>query len=120
MTMNEMKRVFSDNLVSLLKTKGWSQAELGRRTSLARHHINSYIQRKHFPSFESFVQISKVLNCSPDALCPGIFAATPELPLVMRQVDDVGGFYLRVARVVDNKTAFAIADLLNQYDNNKS
>lgn len=69
---------FTRALNSLLLKKGWNQAELARRATMAaapgvrlnRQRINSYMKRGHLPSQLALEAIAKALGVATSSLVP--------------------------------------------------
>lgn len=64
MTMDECNKEFGTRLMQLMKRKGVTQSELGRRTGLRQNQISNYINAKNSPSFWIVDKIAKALDCS--------------------------------------------------------
>ena len=57
------------NLKAIRKSKGISQAELGRKTGICRQNICEYEKGRSGGTIESALRIAKALNVSLDELC---------------------------------------------------
>ena len=68
MTEQEWLDIFGENLLDLMREKGYSQKDLACDTELAESTISSYVNKRKMPSVRALIAISYVLDISLDEL----------------------------------------------------
>ena len=63
MTEVEWMGIFSDNLLSLMQERGYSQGDLADESGLDRTTINRYLNKQCIPQVKAIVNLSYVLDC---------------------------------------------------------
>lgn len=111
------KQEFSRRLYSSMLGKGWTQAELARRSQIDRSVISGYILGRNMPSPLKLKQLCKALDMTEQALLPNyienaIDKDTPALDF-KASTSVPGKSWLRVNRLVDNATALKVAELIH-------
>lgn len=68
MTESEWKDIFGDNLMSILKEKGWTQSMLSSYTDISKSMINDYINKKRVPTLFAAIKIADALSIGLEEL----------------------------------------------------
>lgn len=68
MSENEWLDIFAENLLELMKEKGYNQINLAESTNLSKGTISSYINKRKVPGIRALVNIAYELNISFDDL----------------------------------------------------
>jgi transcriptional regulator with XRE-family HTH domain len=68
MTQSEWKDIFGDNLISILRQKGISQARLSRDSGVSTGMISDYINKRSVPGLFAAINIAYALDMSIDEL----------------------------------------------------
>lgn len=68
------KEEFGRHLYRLMIAKGWSQADLARRSGLTKDSISTYIRGKVFPTPNSVNKLSKVFGLPMEQIMPNHIA----------------------------------------------
>lgn len=68
MSENEWLDIFAENLLELMKEKGYNQIDLAESTNLSKGTISSYINKRKVPGIRALVNIAYELNISFDDL----------------------------------------------------
>ena len=58
----------ADRIKALRESRGWTQAERGRRVNMTRNGINSWEQGLSMPSPQSLVDLARLFSVSTDYL----------------------------------------------------
>jgi transcriptional regulator with XRE-family HTH domain len=77
--LQDAKDRFAARVWNLTVSKGWTQAELGRRAGLGRDVINSYVNARSLPTVESAKKLAQAFGVTVNHLYPGAeedFSAT--------------------------------------------
>ncbi|NCC60434.1 MAG: XRE family transcriptional regulator [Verrucomicrobiae bacterium] len=85
----------AENILALLKQRGFKQADLSERTGYSRQRINSYVRAVKRPSPEALMRLADVLNCLPEEIDESftviprelqqLVASWPHLPIRIRR-----------------------------------
>ena len=62
MTQTEWRRIFSNNLVDILREKGMSQAQLARDSGLSVSRISDYINMNATPTIFAIINMAYALD----------------------------------------------------------
>ncbi len=111
------KELFARRLYRLMMSKGWNQAELGRRADLGRDVINKYINARALPTPESVQKLAIALGIPTIRLYPGgdetgLEATQAEIPPVSMKVTGNGKALLQVNMEMDQNLAIQILGML--------
>ena len=68
MTQTEWKNIFGENLDSLLRERGMSQAQLARDSGVSTAMISEYINKRSIPGLTAAINIAYALDISIDEL----------------------------------------------------
>jgi len=124
---------FGRRLQARMIELGWNQTELSRRVtaslpkpsegqvqgrSVGRDRISSYIRGKYLPRPDALEAIAKTLKCKPSDLLPpaGVPSVVKEAPIAEFKLLDGQRYGIRLNRVVSQRTATAIMNLLSEED----
>jgi len=116
---------FARRLQAALSERGWTQAELARRTApllkhsrLGRDNISKYVRGKVLPLPPSLEAMAKVLEMKPSELLPARAApaAGAEYPPLSAQDVGEGRVWLSVNRTVTWRTGLEILRILHEED----
>ena len=124
---------FGRRLQARMIQQGWNQTELARRVTallpkpsdgqvqgraVGRDRISSYIRGKYLPRPEALESIAKALKCKPSDLLPAekvpSIIVRDDSPLSDFKMLPDGRYYIRLNRVVSQRTATAIMTLLSE------
>lgn len=118
-----VKEEFAKRLYSAILAKGWTQAELGRRSGLARDPIAKYVRGDNLPSPPALQAIADALGVKAEELLPSIaeimqggMASVASLPAFEFTEVSPGRVRLRVNKVVQLSTAMKIGQLITDDD----
>lgn len=114
------KEEFGRRVYRAMLGKGWTQAELARRSGIARDSISNYVRGNTLPTHESLLRLAEALDMNPTDLLPNIIEGairedTPSLELKVSS-GDPGKSWLKVNRLVRTGTAAKIITLLEADD----
>ena len=70
MSMPNDRRVFRDRLVSKMKEKKMTGAELARKAKLSKDAISTYTTMRSLPTPKTLQRLADVLGCKPNDLIP--------------------------------------------------
>lgn len=68
MTQTEWRRIFSNNLVDILREKGMSQAQLARDSGLSVSRISDYINTNATPTIFAIINMAYALDLDVNEL----------------------------------------------------
>ena len=68
MTQTEWRRIFSNNLVDILREKGMSQAQLARDSGLSVSRISDYINTNATPTIFAIINMAYALDIDVNEL----------------------------------------------------
>jgi transcriptional regulator with XRE-family HTH domain len=68
MTQTEWRRIFSNNLVDILREKGMSQAQLARDSGLSVSRISDYINMNATPTVFAIINMAYALDLDVNEL----------------------------------------------------
>ena len=68
MTQTEWRRIFSNNLVDILREKGMSQAQLARDSGLSVSRISDYINMNATPTIFAIINMAYALDLDVNEL----------------------------------------------------
>ena len=68
MTESEWLDTFSDNLVQLIRDRGYTQGDLAEDTGLSEAAISSYINKRRMPKITALFNLAMVLDCELEDL----------------------------------------------------
>lgn len=68
MTDPKLRRNIAINVQAHLQTRGWSQAELAKRTGESAARISLMVRGKKLPTVEMLLKVAKVFDTTVDAL----------------------------------------------------
>ena len=63
-----MARLFTNRLSQLLAARGWSDAELARRASLSRAHVNRIKNRRVRPTLRDALLLERALGVTVESI----------------------------------------------------
>lgn len=114
------KEEFARRLHTLMREKGWRQADFSRASGLTRNSISVYLRGDSLPSKESLKLLAKALDVEPDHLLPNyresaIDRDNPQLELRVSPTDPKSA-WLRINRLVSTSLAIKIMGLLEAED----
>jgi transcriptional regulator with XRE-family HTH domain len=119
-TRAEQLAEFSARIRRLTADKGWTQAELARRSNTGRESISRYFAGKMLPDNTTLYRIVDALMCKPEDLWPWFKTgnANPDMPEfeIRAIVGDPHRTWLRINRPVRNLTAAKIHVLISEDD----
>lgn len=112
------KQEFGRRVYRLMMQKGWNQSELARQSGLPRDAISTYVRGQSFPTPKNLQKLAEALDSTPADLLPNYLesAIDEDFPSFEMKTSPSapGTSWLRVNRLVEFKTAMAIAQLLMQ------
>src|SRR3954466_6629755 len=93
-----LKRVFRARVLRLLAERGWTQAELGRRSQLPRDFISTYLRDppRSMPTNLNAMKIARALGVKTSDLIPEMGDVTDVLAPVETIGSDEGGTRVRI------------------------
>lgn len=114
------KEEFGRRLETLMREKGWRQAELARRSGLMRNAISVYLRGDSLPNPESLDKLAHALGVEPDKLLPNYLENTidrnhPELEFRVSPADPKTA-WIRINRALPTALAIKIMDLIAAND----
>lgn len=114
------KDEFARRLHSLMREKGWRQADFARASGLTRNSISVYLRGDSLPSPSSLKALAKALDVDPDHLLPNYreSAIDRDNPQIEFRVspNDPKSAWLRINRLVSTALAIKIMALLQDED----
>jgi len=80
---------FGDNLIRILKKKGWSQAELARRTGRSRTAISDVISGQRAIGRDLALDIAEAFDMPPDEMfrLAGLLPPKPDADQTLDRID---------------------------------
>ncbi|SEP26831.1 Helix-turn-helix [Rhodopseudomonas pseudopalustris] len=114
------KDEFARRLLTLMRRKGWRQAEFARQAGLARNAISVYLRGSSLPNPESLQKLAKALGVKPEELLPNYQEAAierdhPELELRVSPGDSKTA-WIRINRAMPTTLAIKIMGLIEAHD----
>lgn len=114
------KEEFARRLNTLMREKGWRQADFARASGLTRNSISVYLRGDSLPSPDSLRALAKALEVDPDHLLPNYkeSAIDRDNPQIEFRVSpsDPKSAWLRINRLVSTSLAIKIMGLLEAED----
>ena len=92
-------------IAALRKSRGWSQAELGRRLQISPSAVGMYEQGRREPSLELLVEMTKVFDVTADFLLTGSVRAEKDSLRVSEAVENCR---MQMAQRLKNRGASAL------------
>lgn len=119
----QAKQTLARKIHRAILDKGWTPAELARRSGLSRDNISTYMRASSLPSGDSLTKLARALGMEPDELLPNrpdVTYSDPDSPtLELTQTPShPGKAWLRVNQLVSMSTATKIAELLQNESSN--
>ena len=68
MTESEWLDIFSNNLIELIRDRGYTQADLAEDTGLSEATISAYINKRRIPKVTTLLNLALVLDCELEDL----------------------------------------------------
>lgn len=68
MTETDWLDIFSNNLIELIRERGYTQSELAEVTGLSEATISSYINKRRIPKVPALLNLALVLDCELEDL----------------------------------------------------
>ena len=68
MTESEWLDIFSNNLIELIRDRGYTQADLADDTGLSEATISAYINKRRIPKVTTLLNLALVLDCELEDL----------------------------------------------------
>lgn len=68
MTETEWLDIFSNNLLELMRERGYSQGDLADDTGLSKMAISYYINKQRIPGIRAIINIAYILDCDVSEL----------------------------------------------------
>lgn len=111
------QKEFGQRVRRLMIERGWTQAELARRSALTRDSISTYIRGLTYPTGKSLHALARAFNVPPDSILPNhmeqaIAQDDPSFEMKVSSVDPSMA-WIRVNRLVPADIAVKIVQLLN-------
>lgn len=111
------RQEFGRRIYSLLLSKGWTQAELARKTGITPDGISNYIRGNILPTPVSLDKLAKAFGVPPEDILPnyieGAIDTEVEPTFEMKSSSaEPNKTWIRVNRLVSFTTALKIAELL--------
>ena len=115
------KQEFGRRIHRLLLERGWRQAELSRRSGVAKDAISTYINGKVYPSSLNVKKIADAFGVKPEELLPNhteaaVDSANPSIEV--KATPDAKFAWVRVNRLMTAKAAGAIYQIATTDDIN--
>lgn len=111
---------FARRLHTLMRDKGWRQADFARSSGLTRNSISVYLRGDSLPNKDSLKALAKALEVDPDYLLPNYkeSAIDRDNPALEFRVSpsDPKMAWLRINRLVSTSLAIKIMSLLEAED----
>lgn len=114
------KEDFARRLHTLMRAKGWRQADFARAAGATRNMISVYLRGDSLPNPENLKKLAKALGVEPDHLLPNYKESAIERdnPRIDFRVSDSDPkqAWLRINRLVSTSLAIKILGLLEEED----
>ena len=68
MTESEWLDIFSNNLIELIRDRGYTQADLAEDTGLSEATISAYINKRRIPKVPTLLNLALALDCELEDL----------------------------------------------------
>ena len=68
MMESEWLDIFSNNLIELIRDRGYTQADLAEDTGLSEATISAYINKRRIPKVTTLLNLALVLDCELEDL----------------------------------------------------
>jgi transcriptional regulator with XRE-family HTH domain len=111
------QKEFGQRLYRLMQERGWTQAELSRRSGLTRDSVSTYVRGLTYPTGKSVQALARAFNVPPETIMPNhaehaIEQDEPAFEMKQSTIDPSKS-WVRVNRLVSTDVAVRFAQMLN-------